>query len=277
MFKLVKELIDGDLYIIPGKVPMASKKVQLRLVVTADAFEAQFRPDGKGEFRTAAKGPLPPPGDDGVSIQCYNGPPDAEHWIRFDDFRITQLPEEPKFVPLFDGKTLDGWHTLPGGKWEVREGVIVGTCEKSEPRHGLLVSDKTYGDFTVRLKFRVVQGNSGFYFRSEKVDHAVGVFGFQAEVDNSPAVGGLYETGGRGFVAQPDPEVTKKCYKPGEWTDMVVSAQGGNVVVQVNGVKTAELTDDPGRLEGHFALQLHGGMDMEVMFKDIEILTKASP
>ena len=93
VFKLVKELIDGDLYIIPGKKPMKAKTVQLRLIVTADKFTAQFRPDGKGEFQTAATGPLPSAGRDQVSIQCYNGPPNAEHWIRFDDFRILRLPE----------------------------------------------------------------------------------------------------------------------------------------------------------------------------------------
>ncbi len=91
VFKLVKELIDGGLYIIPGKMPMDSKSVQLRLVVTADSFTAQFRPDGKGEFKTAASGKLPPPGKDEVSIQCYNGPANADHWIRFDDFRILGL------------------------------------------------------------------------------------------------------------------------------------------------------------------------------------------
>jgi len=93
VFKLVKELIEGDLYIIPGKVPMKSKSVQLRLIVTEKEWTAQFRPDGKGEFQTAGKGALPPPGKDEVSIQCYNGPPNAEHWIRFDDFRILKLPD----------------------------------------------------------------------------------------------------------------------------------------------------------------------------------------
>jgi len=92
-FKLVKELIDGGLYVIPGKVPMDSRSVQLRLVVTSDGFTAQFRPDGKGDFKTAAAGKLPPPGKDEVSIQCYNGPPSAEHWIRFDDFRILELAD----------------------------------------------------------------------------------------------------------------------------------------------------------------------------------------
>jgi hypothetical protein len=93
VFKLVKELINGELFIIPGRVPMASETVQLRLIVTADGWTAQFRPDGKGEFQTAATGKLPSPGKDEISIQCYNGPPDAEHWIRFDDFRILRLSE----------------------------------------------------------------------------------------------------------------------------------------------------------------------------------------
>ncbi len=93
VFKLVKELIDGELFIIPGRKPMAAKSVQLRLIVTADGWTAQYRPQGKGEFQTAATGKLPAPGKDQVSIQCYNGPPDAEHWIRFDDFRILKLPE----------------------------------------------------------------------------------------------------------------------------------------------------------------------------------------
>ncbi|MHC4433643.1 MAG: family 16 glycoside hydrolase [Planctomycetota bacterium] len=93
VFKLVKELVDGQLMIIPGRKPMTSKTVQLRLIVTADSFIAQFRPGATGEFQTAATGKLPPPGDDEVSIQCYNGPADADHWIRFDDFRILQLPQ----------------------------------------------------------------------------------------------------------------------------------------------------------------------------------------
>lgn len=93
VFKLVKELIDGELFIIPGKKPMASDTVQLRLIVSSEGFIAQFRTDGKGEFQTAQTGKLPPPKDDQVSIQCYQGPGDAEHWIRFDDFRVLELPK----------------------------------------------------------------------------------------------------------------------------------------------------------------------------------------
>ena len=40
---------------------------------------------------TAATGELPPPGNDQVSIQCYNGPSDEDHWIRFENFCLKRL------------------------------------------------------------------------------------------------------------------------------------------------------------------------------------------
>ena len=93
VFKLVKELVSGKVLIIPGAKPMTNDTVQLRLIVNGDSFTAQFRPDSKGEFQTAAEGNLPPSSGDQVSIQCYNGPAGEEHWIKFDDFRITELKE----------------------------------------------------------------------------------------------------------------------------------------------------------------------------------------
>jgi hypothetical protein len=93
VFKLVHERIDGKDWIIPGRRPAPHRTVQLRLLVEGSQWTAQFREDAAGEFHTAASGKLPPPGNDQVSIQCYNGPPDAEHWIRFDDFRMVELAE----------------------------------------------------------------------------------------------------------------------------------------------------------------------------------------
>jgi hypothetical protein len=93
VFKLVHERIDGKTYIIPGKKPTDTRRVQLRLVVSRDAYVAQFRPEATGDFQTAASGKLPAGAEEKVSVQCYNGPPAAEHWFRFTDFRIIRLPE----------------------------------------------------------------------------------------------------------------------------------------------------------------------------------------
>ena len=56
---------------------------------------------------------------------------------------------------------------------------------------------------------------------------------------------------------------------------MTVSAHGRWLAVDVNDYRSAELRDDPGRLEGHLALQTHGNQDCEDYFKNIEILQKA--
>ncbi|MFT5239960.1 MAG: hypothetical protein ACI9OU_001109 [Candidatus Promineifilaceae bacterium] len=176
------------------------------------------------------------------------------------------------FTSLFDGQSLAGWTALPGGEWSVKAGVIVGMQDKSEARHGQLVSDKTYGNFVLKLKYMARKGNSGVYFRVKKVDHAVAVNGFQAEVDAAGRdVAGLYETRGRGWVSRPNADKVKAVYKPQDWNEMTVVAMGGNVTVVLNGVVMTELKDDPGLREGYIALQLHGGQAMDVRYKDITI------
>lgn len=172
--------------------------------------------------------------------------------------------------PLMDGKTLTGWHPVGDGKWTVEDGAFVGRAN-NEKLYGLLVSDKTFRDFTVRFKFKCLSGDSGFYVRTiikepEKAN------GLQVQVGRiKSGVGGIYESYGRAWVSKPSDELEKSYTKDDEWNEMVIDAHGGNVTVTVNGVKSAELKDDPSRPEGHFALQMHAGCVMHVLFKDIEI------
>lgn len=93
--KLVHEQIDGSQWIIPGRKPAPHRTVRLRLTVEGDRWEAAFREEGQADFQPADAGKLPPPGEDQISLQCYDGPPEAEHWIRFDDFQIVELSEQP--------------------------------------------------------------------------------------------------------------------------------------------------------------------------------------
>lgn len=68
--------------------------------------------------------------------------------------------EEGGFVPLFDGQTLNGWHTNPkkighgtGGRWQVEDGAITG--EQDPPgsgNGGVLMTDQQYGDFELALE-----------------------------------------------------------------------------------------------------------------------------
>jgi hypothetical protein len=179
--------------------------------------------------------------------------------------------EEPKdWKPLMDGKTLAGWHPVGDGKWTVENGAFVGRA-KNEKLYGLLFSDDSCKDFTVRYKFKFTSGDSGFYIRTifKEPDQA---HELQIQVGApGSGVGRIYESYKRGWLTKPNAEEEKKVYKANDWNDMKISAHGGHIIVWVNGVKTSELTDYKGIPEGHFALQMHAGTVNEVMFKDIEI------
>jgi hypothetical protein len=179
-----------------------------------------------------------------------------------------EKPDE--WRPLMDGKTLDGWHSIGDGQWTVEDGAFVGRADK-EKLYGLLVSDEKFRDFTVRFKFKCLSGDSGFYIRTvfKDPDQA---HGLQVQVGRvNSGVGGIYESYGRGWVSKPSGELEKSYTKDDEWNEMVIDARGGHVLVKVNGVVSAEIKDDPGRPEGHFALQMHSGCVMHVLFKEIKI------
>ncbi len=172
--------------------------------------------------------------------------------------------------PLMDGKTVDGWHPVGHGKWTVEDGAFVGRAN-NEKLYGLLVSDDTFSNFTVRFKFKCLSGDSGFYVRTI-IKEPEKAHGLQVQVGRvKSGVGGIYESYGRGWVSKPSDELEKSYINDDEWNEMVIDARDGHVVVTVNGIQSGEVKDDPGRGEGHFALQMHAGCVMHVMFKDIEI------
>src|SRR5262245_43613361 len=121
--------------------------------------------------------------------------------------------------PLWDGKTLNGWHIIGKGTWKIEGGAIHGTHDKAESEFSHLVTDRSYTNFTVRLKYKTIKGNSGLYFRIEEKGYS-GVSGFQAEISPEQDAGGLYETNGRAWVSQPKPADVKTWFKPGEWNEM---------------------------------------------------------
>lgn len=207
-----------------------------------------------------------------IALQCHSDK--QTHQIQWKNIRIKELGEHV-WKPIFDGKSLTGWHAVGGGTWEAKDGILQGTSAATEKKHGHLFYDKEVTDFTARVKYKANKGNSGLYFRVQKTPDDVGVKGFQAEIDAANDAGGLYETNARAWVVQPKPEDVKKYFKPGQWNEMTVSAHGGRIVVHVNGVKTAELLNDvKGNPKGFLAVQLHGGQEMDIQFQSIELLEK---
>jgi hypothetical protein len=177
-----------------------------------------------------------------------------------------------RWIPLWDGRTFAGWHAIGEGEWKIEHGTIHGRRLQSEPGLGFLVTNQTYTDFTIRARFKVGTGNSGLFFRLEEIGDGT-VRGYQAEIDATQGVGGLYESKGRKWISEPTAAQVATWFKPGEWNELRVSAHAGHIVVTVNGKKSAELADDPGRRSGKIAIQVHGRpLGCDVWFRDIEIL-----
>src|SRR5262245_44536489 len=72
------------------------------------------------------------------------------------------------FQPLFDGQSLSGWvvkgeagKEAPKDEWLAKDGVL-----SAKAGHSWLSTAKTYGDFVLRLEWRVPEnGNSGVFLR----------------------------------------------------------------------------------------------------------------
>lgn len=186
-------------------------------------------------------------------------------------------PASPKpWVSLFDGKDLSGWQRNGTENWTVESGAILG--ESTTGKYGYLTTVKTYRDFDLRLHFKPeAKGNSGVFFHSRITgidpEHGPDIEGVQVEVDPTPGnhTGGLYESGGRGWLIQPTRE-GEQALKPEEWNELRVSVLGNHVTTWLNGIQIVDYRDPaPKFTEGVIGLQLHTGGGVKMLWKDIEI------
>ncbi len=186
--------------------------------------------------------------------------------------RVRSAQESAGFRPLFNGKDLTGWVT-PDDKslFTVENGEIVGrTSDKPLKKNEFLVTDKSYGDFVLKAKVKIRNGNSGIQFRSERKPDGV-VSGPQADVADDQW-GLLYEERRRGILQRYPLDEAKKLLKPDGWNEFVITAKGSHVTIDLNGTRIIERDDPMFEKEGIIALQIHVWKEpMEVRYKDIEI------
>jgi len=219
--------------------------------------------------------------------------------------RVAAPPEPAGMTSLCNGKDLTGWDGDPR-LWSVKDGAIRGQTTKEAPTKGntfLILKDKSFGNFQLRLSFRCnADNNSGIQYRSKhitqgRVNNNWVVRGYQHEIRNQtklPSVAGfIYDEGGkRGRICLVgekaiwengkknvvgellDAEGYKQLFKLDDWNDVVIIAQGNHIRHFLNGTLILDFTDNDPQLalkEGIIALQLHGGKPMWAEFKNIRI------
>lgn len=144
-------------------------------------------------------------------------------------------PEEVAqgFVPLFDGKTVEGWQGATKG-YVPKDGILV--CEKEGG--GRLFSVKEYADFVLRFEFKLEPGgNNGVAIRAP-LDGRTSRTGMEIQIldDTAPRYAHLKPYQYHGSIYGLVPAKRGHLKSVGEWNCEEICCQGSHVKVTLNGV-----------------------------------------
>ena len=207
------------------------------------------------------------------------------------------------FVPIFDGKSLTGWHASAktghsrastnqtGGRWVVENGAIVGS-QDIPGNGGIFLTDEQFGDFEAALEMNNDFGpDSGLFLRSTEDGTA-----YQAMIDyhSGGNLMGIYGEGKLGAkpsvmnfrftdkvtvikewtnapTALPvSPESWPFFWRHGQWNELRARIVGNppHITTWIKGVKFMDWTEKEKRHpdKGGIGLQVHGGGNMTNQF-----------
>jgi hypothetical protein len=182
-----------------------------------------------------------------------------------------------KETKLFDGKTLDGWEGSEKMFRIAEQAIVAGTLKEKIPRNEFLATKNEYGDFELRLKFKLLggpQANAGVQIRSHRIPNHHEMIGYQADMGDG-WWGALYDESRRNKVlAAPKKEVVAKALKRDDWNDYRIRCEGKRIQLWINGQQTVDYTEPDDKIpqRGKIALQIHGGPPSEAWYKDIVIV-----
>jgi hypothetical protein len=200
---------------------------------------------------------------------------------------LLSLAADPTPTPLFDGKTLAGWHNVNCGPktWSVRDGAIVTTGFPT----GYMRSEKQYENFVLEFDWMHTRkegmANSGLFVWGDCLP-AVGT-GYTRSIEVQVLInykpsdgwatshGDLFSIWGAKCVPdRPHPKGLERCLPSedrvkgaGEWNHYKVIAKDGVLKLEVNGKEVSGVSKSSPR-KGYLALESEGS---ECWFKNITL------
>jgi hypothetical protein len=162
---------------------------------------------------------------------------------------LTAAEKKEGWHLLFNGHSTSGWHSYgksrPGSQWQVSDGAI--HLDKSSKEHGDLVTDQDFGNFDLKLEWKISpKGNSGiiFYVKEDtakyKEPYHTGLEMQVLDNDGHPdgkihkhRAGDLYD-----LIS-----CSKETVKPvGEWNQAEIWCNNGELKLYLNGENVVSTT-----------------------------------
>ena len=209
--------------------------------------------------------------------------------IMLRNIMIKTLDEDDEeFVPLFNGRNLDGWVNVNCAPetWTVRDGIIICTGIPT----GVLRTKRQYENFVLELQWRHMKkgGNAGLFIHSDALPAPGQPFTRSIEVqildgrntENYTSHGDVFAIQGATMAPdKPHPNgwmrslpSERRCKPAGEWNHYRIESRNGTAALAVNGkVVTRGFLLNPRK--GYICLESEGS---EVHFRNIRIRELAS-
>ncbi len=167
--------------------------------------------------------------------------------------------DEARRVPLFDGKTLDGWDVI---KCEavVRDGSIL-----IKDGDGVVQTKKKYGDFVLEFEWKSLKDDkwdSGVYFRYDSIpENKAWPARYQANLrkGDEANVDGLKDAKSQGL------------FKNGEWNSFKLTVRGTTAEMEINGKPAWKADGLEGPKVGFICLQAEVAGGGQCLFRNIHI------
>jgi hypothetical protein len=206
-----------------------------------------------------------------------------------DETAVTGLSVEETaagFVPIFDGRSLNGWVGLGGdtSSYYVKDGMLI--CKATGKVH--IFTKKKFANFVFRLQIKMDPGgNNGIGIRA-RMDRQPHIYGMELQVledgyyaDGDPIK--LKDYQHHGSIYGVVPAKTGHLKPAGQWNDQEIVCNGRQIKVTLNGTVIVDANLDevtpldgkehPGLTykEGHIGLHAHGNYGAEVFFRNLRL------
>lgn len=186
----------------------------------------------------------------GLQVHSADKP---EYQVRFRNIRLRELGQH-RWQTAWDCRSFDGLEKKGTATWELQDGILHAVQPAGDVPESRLVGQAGPSDFTIRMKYRVVQGAFRLDFRAETEAHSFVSYNYLF----SDQVGAT------------------NVAKVNDWNTITASYQSRRMVWNLNGHQLSDTTS--GLLHSASprpGITLAGGQAAEVYFKDFEILSDA--